>query len=159
MRQILLSLLAVFTLLPAAAAAADWGRYENGRYGYGIAVPPGFAGQGESDSGDGQVFRSGNGRETLTVWGGYLMLGDFGDEVEATLAGLKDEGWSISYQASSPRWASFSGTRGGTVLYGRMVAACDGYATFRLEYPQADLARFDPIVERLVQSLGESGCP
>jgi hypothetical protein len=65
------------------------------------------------------------------------------------------EGWNITYQAATPRWASFSGLNGSRILYQRMLLLCDGssYAAFRAEYSVADRAEMDPVVERLVSSL------
>jgi len=146
-------------LLIAPALAADWGFYQNSRYGYEIAVPPDFVGGGESASGDGQAFRSRDGARTLLVWGGFLTAGDFSAKMVARQEADAADGWALSYQASSPRWVSYSGTRNGSILYVRAIARCDGqYAMFRLEYPKADAVRFNPVVDRLVQTLREGRC-
>jgi hypothetical protein len=141
---------------PAAAPAADWGHYENGRFGYALDVPPGFEGQGEADNGDGQVFATTTAE--LRVYGGYILEGDFEDEVKALQRSAIDAGWTITYQATSPRWASYSGTQGGRIFYARAIQLCDGaVAEFNLTYGKADLRAFDPIVERLVRSLKSTG--
>ena len=71
MRLTLSLFLAVLLLLPAPAMAADWRHYVNARYGYGVDVPPGFVAQGESENGDGQVFKTPT--ATLTVFGGNIL--------------------------------------------------------------------------------------
>ena len=55
-------MLALLMVMPLPAFAAD---YVNARYGYSIDVPDGFAGQGESDNGDGQVFKTPTARLTV----------------------------------------------------------------------------------------------
>lgn len=146
-------------LFAAPVLAADWGEYVNSRYGFVVGVPPGFTGQGESDNGDGQVFRSRDGAQKLTVWGGFLTDGDFSSEMQARLADDAGEGWTITYQASTPQWISYSGTRQGSVIYARGIARCsDQYAMFRLQYPTADMSRLDAIVEKLVRSLKAGQC-
>jgi len=144
-------------LLALPAAAADWGRYENARYGYGIDVPPGFAGQGESDNGDGQVFSTPTAK--LTVYGANVVTGDFEDEVRQSQKYITDDGWTLTYQVSTPNKASYSGVLGARVIYVRMIALCASaqFAAFSLEYSKADLAKFDPVVSHLVQSLTGGG--
>ena len=146
-------------LFISPAIAADWGNYANTRYGYEIGVPPGFSGGGESDSGDGQVFRSKDGSQTLTVWGGYLLDEEFSADMQQRKQGDADQGWAMSYEASSPQWISYSGSRGGHVLYARGIARCgDQYAMFRLEYAQQDVVKLNPVVEKLVQTLKAGRC-
>ncbi|WEJ57780.1 hypothetical protein [Devosia sp. FJ2-5-3] len=148
--------LALFAL-SVPASAQEWGRYDNGRFGYSIAVPPGFVGQGESDNGDGQVFVLPGRVTSLTVWGGLTGVVNNGFEVqaEASIGHDIDEGWNITYRATTPKWASWSGTKGGNILYRRMVLLCDGsaYAAFEMKYGQIDRPSMDPVVERLVGSL------
>ena len=73
-------MLALLMLMATPAIAAGWGHYTNVRFGYAVDVPPGFAGQGESDNSDGQVFKTPT--ATLTVFGGNILDGGFEDEVK-----------------------------------------------------------------------------
>jgi len=155
-------LLALLLLIPLPAFAADWGHYTNTRFGYAVDVQPRFVAQGESDNGDGQVFKTPT--AVLTVFGGNVMETDFEAEVAQREQFAKDEGWAITYQVSSPQKASWSGKRGGRILYGRMIALCGGqqFASFELEYSSADLKAFNTVVDRLVSSLrateGSASC-
>lgn len=153
-----LILFALLFLAPAALAA-DWGLYENARFGYAIAVPPGFSGQGEADNGDGQPFRSADGTQSLRVYGSNIIEESFEAAAAASMGYARDGRWNLSYERVTPSWASWSGTRNGMVLYARMIALCSGtqYATFGLEYPERDLDEMNPVVERLVGSLRATG--
>ena len=145
--------LALLTALVLAAPAQAADRYDNARFGYSISVPDGFVAQGESGNGDGQRFELPGRVTSLAVWGGYLE--DFEDEVAERMGFDGAEGWSITYQATSPKWASWSGAKGGRILYQRMILLCDGtgYAAFRMEYGQVDRPSMDRVVERLVGSF------
>jgi hypothetical protein len=145
-------LLALLMLLPMPALAAGT-HYVNARYGYAIDVPAGFVGQGESDNGDGQVFKAPTAK--LTVYGGNVMAADFEAEVKARESYATADGWTITYQVSTPQKASWSGVKGGRVLYARAIALCKGtaFAEFELEYSKADIKKFDPVVKGLVASL------
>ena len=142
--------------LAAPALAADWEPYGNARFGYTIEVPPGFEWGKEADSGDGRSFRDGATR--LLVWGGNITEDSFESAVAAAKAFAVADGWGITYEAVTPSWASYSGTRDQRVLYQRMIALCDmQYAAFRLEYSAVDIGKLEPVVERLVQTL-QGGC-
>ena len=153
-----LFLLALLFLAPAALAA-DWSSYDNARFGYAIAVPPGFSGAGEADNGDGQVFNSADGTQSLRAWGGNVIADDFEAEVAASMGYARDDGWDLSYERVTPSWASWSGSRNGIILYARMISLCRGsqYAAFQLEYPERDLKAMNAVVERLVGSLRATG--
>jgi hypothetical protein len=144
----------LIALFATPAFAQDWQQYDNARFGYSIDVPPGFSGQGESENGDGQAFAADGKPIDLLVWGGQALEG-FEAEVAQRMAWDEDEAWNITYQATTPRWASWSAIKGFRILYQRMVLLCDGtsYAAFRVEYSVTDSAEMDPVVERLVRSL------
>ncbi len=151
--------LLAFALLVTPALAQGWERYDNARFGYSIAVPPGFEAQGEADNGDGQRFTSPKRPTEISVWGGYLMDG-FSSEAAASMGFDTDAGWAITGKATTPRWANWSGSDGGRILFQRMIALCDGasYAALRVEYSQADRPDMDPLLERLAASLQGAGC-
>lgn len=153
------ALLALLTLLATPAFAQGWDHYDNSRYGYGVDIPPGYVGGGESDNGDGQVFGREASAQTLIVWGG-LLVEEFETEVGQRMAWTTEEGWNIAYQATTPRWASYSAVQGSRILYQRMILLCDGgsYAAFRAEYSTRDAGDMDAVIEKLAQSLRGTGC-
>ena len=155
MRLILL----ILALLTPPAFAQGWERYDNVRFGYAIDIPPGFVGDGESDNGDGQAFAAEGRPIDLLVWGGYALEG-FEAEIAQRMRWDEDEAWNITYEATTPRWASWSAIKGFRIVYQRMVLLCDGssYAAFRAEYSVTDSAETDPVIERLVRSLRGDGC-
>jgi hypothetical protein len=151
----------MLAILAFPAVAADgWDSYANSRYGYETAIPPGFVGRGEPDAHDGQVFRSSDGQQVLTVWGGYLSDSSVSEDARSRLADYQRQGWNITYQASTPTWASYSGTKGQRVIYVREIAGCKGeqYATFELQYPSTLINATKPLVERLVKGLKQRFC-
>ena len=75
------------------------------------------------------------------------------------MASDEADGWALSYRASKPVGASWSGTRDGSVLYMRAVPLCDDRAAFfRLEYPAAAVAAYDGVVKRMVEGFRGKGC-
>jgi hypothetical protein len=143
------------TLLAAVAAEP----YVNTRFGYQIYVPAGFSTLAEADNGDGGT--ASDGKATLAVWGAYLVDGNFAQEVDSRLSGDVTDGWSISYRSIKPKHASWSGTRGGTILYVRVIALCnDAAGHFRIEYPKAEAKRYDEAVSAFVKSFRNAAdCP
>jgi len=155
MRSILI-VLAFLVATPVLAAA--WGSYENARFGYVVDIPPGYEGEGEADNGDGQIFTSEDGTQLLRVYGGNVLEG-FEETVNTAMGYARDDGWNLSYERVTPRWASFSGTRNGMIVYARAIVLCGGeqYASFELQYPRRDLKAMNAVVERLVASLEATG--
>ena len=126
-------------LIASPALAQFWGHHENARFGYAIDVPPDFVGQGESDNGDGQAFLRLGAEQVLTVWGGHL-LDTFEEEAAERIASASAENWGVSYQASTPQWAMFSGQRdhriviaGPTTLAALLNSLQMGFRTLAIE--------------------------
>lgn len=156
----LVIVLLVLALTAAGVRAADWTRYDNPRFGYEIAIPPGFAPDGPPpDNGDGRVFVSGDGSQLLRVYGGNIVEGDFADVARFAMDAAADAGWSLSYKRTTERWTSYSGTRHGMILYARGISLCGGaqFASFEIEYPREDLDAMNSVVEELVESLKATG--
>ena len=84
--------LVLFALLATPTLAADWGAYENGRFGYVIDVPPDFEWGEEAANGDGRVFTSGDGTQTLRVYGGNILEADFESSVQAAMGYAQEAG-------------------------------------------------------------------
>ena len=145
-------MLALLIMLPLPVFSAEQ-HYVNVRYGYAIDVPSSLIGQGESENGDGQLFKSAT--ASLAVFGGSSMDSDFETEVKARQGYSTEDGWNLTYQVSTPRYASYSAVRTSQILYVRMIALCGGsqFAEFELEYSKADLKAFNPIIDGLVASL------
>ena len=128
-------------------------------------MPSGFVGEGESQSGDGQVFRPASGTASLHVWGGYVAKGSFETAMAAAMDHASVDGWRLQSQRVTPSWASYSGLRNGMVLYSRVIALCAGtqFAAFALEYPERDLRAMAPVIDHLAGSLAATGpgydCP
>lgn len=153
------ALLLALLLCAPAVLAADWGLYRNARFGYAVGIPPGFAGEGESANGDGQAFRSADGTQALSAWGGIVLERSFEAAAQTAMGFAREDGWALSYERVTPSWASWSGRRNGMILYARMIALCGGsrYAAFQLEYAERDVGQMDLVVDRLVASLRATG--
>jgi hypothetical protein len=148
----------IMTFAASASMAAAWSHYLNGRYGYSIDIPPGFAQVDEAENGDGGVSTSADGRAKLSVWGAYIMQDSFADEIAWRIDQDKADGWKVTYDRRLPKAASWSGSKGNRIFYARGIPGCDGAAYyFNIEYDRGDLKSYDPIVKRLVKSL-QSGC-
>lgn len=152
-----LTFVAASLATPSAAHAAEWGHYVNERFGVEADVPPGFVAGQPPANGDGQGFATPTSR--LSIYGSLILEGDFESAVAQRMQWTAEDGWAITYQAVTPGWASWSGKRGSRILYARAIRMCGGAAigAFDLEYSEADRKAFDPVVERLVTSLRDSG--
>ncbi len=148
----------VLFLICSPAFAAKWTTYSNSRFGTTIDIPPGFVNDvPEPANGDGLTFHSVDGKAELLVWGNNLVNENFNQDVAARLKRDMEDGWKISYVAgvNGSGWQVYSGTREGRLLYAKSISSCKETQAlhFRIEYPGAQNADFDPIVARLSKSL------
>ena len=144
------ALLAMATL---PLTAADWGHYENGRFGFAIDVPPAFVAQGESVNGDGDRFTTPTAE--LRAFAGYLVDESFEAEAASGRSVWAEDGYALTYQVTTPGFAVMSGRKGPRVLYERLVAICGGttFMGYSLEYSVADITAFKQVIDRLTASL------
>ncbi|MFT3986644.1 hypothetical protein [Aestuariivirga sp.] len=144
-------------LMIAPALAAGWMHYDNARFGVGLDIPPGFVNDVDPpDNGDGLTFHSANGTAELLVWGSNLVDESFAGDGQSRVEHAKAEGWTVSYDRSSPKgWHVFSGSRNGVVLYEKSIVSCNGTQAlaFRITYPEEELQAYNDIVARLALSL------
>lgn len=156
-----LSLTAVFLLLAAPAFAGGWWSYDNPRFSYAIELPDEFAVSIHPDNGDGLALAPLDKSAKLIVFGVHAAQGDFSSQAKLRMALAKSDSWQVSYSKLAPRSVSFSGMRQDRILYVRGVALCNGDAAFfQIDYPKADMHRYDAVVMRLVRSLRPSEkCP
>lgn len=147
-------------LAAPALAAPDWSSYDNARYSYRGAVPPGFSGYGESDNGDGQIFDHQPTRQVLSYWGSMVPEDDFTAEVATAMANAEEQGWNIAYQAVTPDWATFTGIMGQQQFQTRMILLCDRISTasMTLQYTSAQAADIKPVLQELEAGLVATGC-
>jgi hypothetical protein len=158
LKYTLLLIVAFFTAIPVLAADG-WIRYSNPRFGYAAEAPPGFTLTQESDNGDGATFESKDGARLL-IFGAFVEGGAFTADIRQRIAWDNQQGWQVTYDKVTPGWASYSGARGGDILYSRAVTLCDDSAAyFQLTYPRKALKAYNSLVSRMVTSLRPStGC-
>jgi hypothetical protein len=154
--------LAFIAMLALAAVAPlvladEWNHYVNERFGVAADVPPGFTAGRPPVNGDGLGFSTPTAE--LRIYGGLLVDTDFEGQVNKEIGWRQDDGWAVTDQAVTPGWASYSGRRGNRIFYVRAIRMCGGdiIGEFDFEYPAADVRKYDPVVERLVRSLRDSG--
>jgi hypothetical protein len=139
--------------IDVAAAQEKWVTYMNPRFGtiadypaniFTVRDPP-------PENGDGQSFRSGDGRAQLSIYGAYNAEGDTPQRYLEKLAG---EG--VSYRRTTARTYVMSGTRNDQLFYERcnfQEGKSDIINCFTVTYPAAEKVAWDPIVTRLSKSL------
>ena len=160
MRRLILSALALILFAGAGFSAETWNRYLNPRYGYGVDIPSGFSAMREADNGDGGTSRSADGQATLAVWGANLLLDTLPSDVQSRIRSAAEEGWQVSYEKITGRWASWSGEREERIFYAHAILLChdDQAGYFQLEYPAERREEFNAVVERLVKGFTRTDC-
>ena len=149
-----------------AFGVAEAKPYSNAKYGFSLDVLPAIStGWEEPDAGDGVRSHSADGNADLVAWAGFLL--DENGEIVKFAAEMRDRikseagsGAKVTYQKIDAKgWAAFSSVNGETILYERAILACKGgaIASYRLQYPKARKAEFDPIIKALNGSFMDNG--
>jgi len=152
---------ALFITMSGVAIAETYG---NARFGYFIDIPAAFTlADPEPENGDGRIFHTADKSADLTVSGGWIIEENFAAEVAQNKEFATDAGWKITYESKPDKSsASYSGQKDKRIFYLRMITSCAGEAnaSYRLEYPAAQKAKYDGVIKMLNASLkpGTGSC-
>jgi hypothetical protein len=142
--------------LPAAALPqADdlgWTPFRNERFGLALRYPAEvFESQRSSDSGDGDLFETPDGKGRLLV-GAIENTDRFTPRsYQAFIARQSYPGLRIDYAPVGQSWAVLSGTVGQTMVYEKIMFSCGGSVinSFAMTYPIAERRFYDPLIEAI----------
>jgi hypothetical protein len=144
------------------AAAENWARQINERFGTSVEVPETFKPATDPDEiisreVESRTLVSADGRAEVRLMGSYgpSAFGSFANYRAEVLELLRQEGTALSYKASGKNWFTFSGRNGDSIEYVKVIAGCAGAVGHELwvRYPAAEKAEYDAVVSRLARSL------
>jgi hypothetical protein len=145
-------------LLPLAGLTPPAYRtYHNARFGYRIDYPADLRPQPEPDNGDGRRFVSADGQTVLTAYAGYNVL----DEGLAANRKIARQSWQKKHAALTLDRLTrtgyvLSGQVQGRIFYEKTVLKSNTLTTFLWEYPAAQKAAMDAVIQHTVQTLQPS---
>lgn len=153
-RHTLLAFSLAFLALPAQAQ--EWHRARLKSLGIEFDLPPGFVTQNGSETG---ALLAGPNGAVLAIGGGDLSGLSFRSTMRHNIKQDEADGWRITYDRVTDRWASYSGVRAGQIRYVRAFPICgDRLAVFVLDYNKSEKISYDPVVVRMVRSLKVTSC-
>jgi hypothetical protein len=145
---------------PARAECAEekFKTYVNARFGYSLSYPDIFEPETESENGDGAEFSSQDGEYTLTVWGGYNVLGQDGnallEERRESVAHIVPDSERSGAELYSIEYSDDGGQDGVEHIFHEYVNVnADLTAGFILRYPKEEEKRFAGIKDAMETSL------
>lgn len=146
-----------FVAMASQAYAADWQRYTNDAMGYSVSLPTDRFAIEKQTEGRLSLIEPG-GSAQLDVFGvtnrDQLTVVEFRDMMEAA-----DPNRRITYRAAGKSWFVLSGYLQNepepTIFYAKFMLNGRGTAlsAFEISYPQIKRMEFDPLVERMEDSL------
>ena len=159
------TLMCLLALVPFAGAADErWNTYGNARYGFSICYPPSLKPQGEPDNGDGNTFKSADGKVVVRAYANYSIEPEGGPRALAEAFRMEAQeqarqGYKLTYQVVKPTFYAYSGvakegTPNARVIYHKTFERASDKldVSFEAEYPESMKASMDPLVTRM------SGC-
>ena len=141
-----------------ARGAGSYSTYLNARYGYAVLYPTGLVKpQPEAPNGDGRVFKSLDGKTTLSVWGQYNVSNRTlrGQMNFAKEEWAKDQG-RVTYWKMGRGFYVLSGLTGEQIFYEKTVPISGGFATMLWQYPKNQRAKFDAALTRTTRAFGSA---
>lgn len=133
---------------------ADHAEYRNARFDFNVRFPSRLLiAQGESDNGDGQVFRSAD-DQTKLITSGINKLdedslqNEFEQEFQTPPSKRK-----IIYKTLKENWYVVSGLEGKTVFYLKRFLVDDHFVRLEITYPVDQRQQWDPVVSQLEQDF------
>jgi hypothetical protein len=162
MRLILIGLATASTLLTASLAHGqnlDWQRQTNEVGEFSVELPLGAFTALDGPDASRRVFTELGGEGQITLYGGPaegLTIDEFARQLSAG-ADVRN----ITYQAGGNSWFVLSGyydnENGGEplIFYTKVLMSADHqtFSAFEISYPRSEKRRFDPIVERIENSM------
>lgn len=157
-------------LLPVAAMAQGpsetiaWTSYVDPELGFSVDLPLGMFEPVEHGTSPGITLTETGGNGQISIYGGEargLTLDQFAERLAAG-----EQVRTITYRAGGNSWFVLSGdyapdgaSEPPLIFYTKVLLAPDGdsFSAFEISYPRSDKARYDPIVERIEDSMSRPG--
>lgn len=160
---------AALVLLPLSAMAQDgqpiaWSSFIDEAYDFSVDLPLGlFEPMAEATS-EGMTLANVSGEAQLSVYGGAapgLTIDQFAQRLSTG-----EQVRTITYRAKGQSWFVLSGdyapdrdSAEPLIFYTKVLLSPDGnsFSAFEISYPRRDKPRYDPVVERIEDSLTRPG--
>lgn len=143
--------LVILLVTAATAQQLDYQVYSNTRFGYTVEYPAKLLiAQGESDNGDGQTFRSSDGKCEMLVYASYNVLNE-------TLKSIYRKELSkhskVTYKLLKPTFFVLSGIDEDRVFYRKTIYRSGIFYTLEITYPLSEKALYDKVTARVSKSF------
>ena len=151
--------IALLAFIAGPAAAQDWTRHRNARFGFAIDYPRDLLRPLPPPvNNDGRKFESADRSVTLMVYAGHNVMNDTIRKLYR--AALAEHGGAVSYKAARREYFVVSGAGGGRIFYRVSIryrrAGADLLAHMRLDYAASARERVDPLIGRMFRSFRAS---
>lgn len=135
------------------SAQSNYKTYTNARFKYSISYPADLLiPQGESENGDGQVFREkSNSSVEMRVYGGYNALNE---TLRSRYEDLNRK-WSngVTYKVIRRDWFVVSAMVNGKIHYQKTFLRGDTFKTFEIEYDAVRGSEYNDVTDRVSKSF------
>jgi hypothetical protein len=151
--------------VPGQRIDAQWYRYLNARFGFGVDLPATGFSYELSANGDGVTLTSANSEKSIAVYGSQDIelntadsnpLAAFATVAEEQVDAMRLGGVNIVHERIEPLWFELSTTDVEFLYYqkGLLSPECPTFTTnLWIKYPNTDAKEFDSVAQRMSTSL------
>ncbi|MCK9254769.1 MAG: hypothetical protein GX793_04590 [Bacteroidales bacterium] len=143
------------SLQDAKQTIYNYKTYYNERYGYSIEYPSSkLIPQGESGSGDGQVFKSQDSKSELRVYRDYRDVLDFGLQ-DAYNEDLRGDGGNfvVTYKKLGNNYYVISGYKNKNIFYQKTIIFRNQLCTAIITYPESEKNYYNKVCENIFRTF------
>jgi hypothetical protein len=141
----------------ASLAPPAYKTYHNARFGYRIDYPADLRPQPEAGNRDGRRFVSADGQTVLSAYAGYNALdGGLAANQQLAREGWREKHATCTFDQLTRTGYVVSGRVKNRIFYERTVLKSNTLTTFVWEYPLAQKAAMDAVIQHTVRTLQPS---
>lgn len=146
-------------MLPICNDSIHYEKYCNDKYDYCVEYPSLLMAEGESDSGDGQVFLSHENSNSLTIYRDFRDLAEQNFSLQSAMQtdiaskSINNEKRIVTYKKLGEKFYVISGYIGDKIFYQKSVYSNERFVTAILEYEKQDREIYNDVCQKLFNSL------
>jgi hypothetical protein len=131
----------------------EYWEYYNIKHNFHVRYPSALIPQGESNDGDGQVFKAKDSSAELKTFGAFDPAVTLESELASTLKKKQEDAQTNNLKRIGDNWFILSGSKGPWLYYTKVIVDRPRVWTFNLWYSKERQSDYEPLVKKMAASF------